>query len=72
MLIQKERYEPVYSAALLQNESLDELFWKFNVDQPAYFTGHSLNVSDIIVLYKENAEQSFYMDDKGFVEVPEL
>ena len=45
----------VYTAPLLpykdQNTMLEELYAKFNVSRPDDFTGHSLSVSDICLLY---------------------
>ncbi len=33
--------------------SLDDIFTKFNIDHPADFTGHSLSVSDVVVLHQD-------------------
>ena len=70
--IQRKRYDLVYSANMDQLESLDVLYFKFNVDQPADFTGHSLSISDVVVLQKDGISHAFYVDDKGFTEVPEF
>ena len=37
--------------------SLDDIFTEFNVDHPADFTGHSLSVSDVVVLHQDGRTQ---------------
>ena len=50
MQIKKEDYELVYVGELFGNMSLDDIFERFNIDRPEDFRGHSLSVSDIVVL----------------------
>ena len=50
MQIKKEDYKLVYVGELLGNMSLDDIFERFNIDRPKDFRGHSLSVSDIVVL----------------------
>lgn len=50
MQIKKEDYKLVYVGELLGNTSLDDIFERFNIDRPQDFRGHSLSVSDIVVL----------------------
>ena len=72
ILVQREKYALVYRAPLEEGESLDGLYLKFNLDHPSDFTGHSLSVSDVVVLRKDGAETAYYVDDMGFTEVPEF
>lgn len=61
------RYEKMYEAPVTENDnSLDKIFCKFNVDRPADFLGHSLSVSDIIVTVKDEKKQAYYCDSYGF------
>ena len=53
MQIKKEDYKLVYVGELLGNMSLDDIFERFNIDRPKDFRGHSLSVSDIVVLMME-------------------
>lgn len=46
-------YRMVYSDVLGENETLDSLYEKFNIGRPLDFTGHSLSVSDVVVLHQE-------------------
>lgn len=50
MQIKKEDYKLVYVGELSGNMSLDDIFERFNIDRPEDFRGHSLSVSDIVVL----------------------
>ena len=63
-----ENYELVYSGSLDDFEDsnkLEAIYTKFNLDRPEDFKGHSLSVSDIIVLNNE----ANYVDTYGFVDV---
>ncbi len=70
--VQRKRYVLVYQGALAEGDTLDDLYLRFNLYQPADFTGHSLSVSDVVVLRKYGIETAFYVDDMGFSEVPEF
>ena len=69
-----DHYEAVYSGSLPSDGStearLDDLYMKFNTAHPQDFTGHSLSVSDIIVLRQQDAVSSHYVDSVGFVQLP--
>ena len=49
---------------------LDNLFMRFNVERPEDFTGHSLSVSDVIALKRQNEVKYYYVDSVGFKELP--
>ena len=53
-------YEKVYEGDNLEN--LEDIFFHFNMRRPTDFRGHSLSVSDIVVL---NGEK-FYCDRIGW------
>ena len=69
-----DHYEAVYSGSLPSGSStearLDDLYMKFNAEHPQDFTGHSLSVSDIVVLRQNGAVSSHYVDSVGFTAVP--
>lgn len=46
-------YESKYKGELKPGETLDTLYERFNINRPDDFTGHSLSVSDVIVLESE-------------------
>ncbi len=63
-----EKYDLVYSGSLDDFEDrnkLEAIYTKFNIDRPEDFKGHSLSVSDIIVMNDE----AHYVDSFGFVDV---
>ena len=76
----KNSYESVYGGYLTDDISrsqnraviLDDIFRKFNVDRPEDFRGHSLSVSDIIVLEDKNGSSAFFVDSYGMTEVTDL
>lgn len=45
---------------------------RFNIDHPADFKGHSLSVSDIVVLHQNDEDTAHYVDSIGFQQVPEF
>ena len=65
-------YELVYTAPLTERDSLESIYTRFNIDRPADFTGHSLSVSDIVVLHQGGTNTAHYCDRAGFSEVPEF
>jgi antirestriction protein ArdC len=69
-----DHYEAVYSGSFPSGSStearLDELYMKFNAAHPQDFTGHSLSVSDIVVLRQNGAVSSYYVESVGFTAVP--
>lgn len=51
--------------------ALDNLYRNLNEDEkPLGYVGHSLSVSDIIVLKKGDNEQAYYINNVGFAELP--
>ena len=63
-----ENYDLVYTGSLDEFEDenkLEAIYTKFNLDRPEDFNGHSLSVSDIIVMNNE----ANYVDSYGFVDV---
>ena len=70
--VKPENYELVYTAPLTAKDDLESIYTRFNVDRPADFTGHSLSVSDIVVLHQDGKDTAHYCDRAGFSEVPEF
>ena len=70
--VKPENYELVYEAPMTEKDNLERIYTRFNVDRPADFTGHSLSVSDIVVLHQGGKDTAHYCDRAGFSEVPEF
>ena len=66
MQIKKEDYKLVYVGELLGNMSLDDIFERFNIDRPEDFRGHSLSVSDIVVLNDGEKVTAHFVDSISF------
>ena len=52
--------------------TLGDIWERFNIDHPADFKGHSLSVSDIVVLHQNDEDTAHYVDSIGFQQVPEF
>ena len=69
-------YNMVYEAALKPGVTLDDIYYQFNMQRPLDFRGHSLSVSDVVVLHQndlatgEKTDRAFYVDSFGFTELP--
>ena len=65
-------YELVYAAPLTPGETLETIYQDLNRDRPDNFHGHSLSVSDVVVLREYGKETAYYCDRSDFVQVPEF
>ena len=65
-------YTLVYTAPLTPETSLEDIFTRFNIDHPEDFTGHSLSVSDVVVLHQNGKTTAHYVDSVGYRQVPEF
>lgn len=65
-------YELVYTAPLTENDTLEAIYERFNIQRPADFTGHSLSVSDVVVLNDGKSIKACYVDSIGFAELPDF
>ena len=70
--VKPENYEQVYTAPLTEKDSLESIYTRFNINRPADFKGHSLSVSDIVVLHQDGKDTAHYCDRFGFSQVPEF
>ena len=65
-------YDLIYTAELTPGTSLEDIYTRFNIDHPKDFKGHSLSVSDIVVLHQNGENTAHYVDSFGYKEVPEF
>ena len=70
--VSRKNYTLVYTGELKEGMSLEDIYTKFNVDHPAGFTGHSLSVSDVVVLHQDGENTSHYVDSVGYRVIPEF
>lgn len=50
---------------------LEDIFATFNMKPPKDFKGHSLSVSDVVVLRTDKEAKAYYVDSIGFADVTE-
>lgn len=55
-------YQMVYSERLRDATTLDNLFERFNIERPNDFTGHSMSVSDVIIMNRGGRLTAYYVD----------
>lgn len=72
MKVDAADYGYVYGGRLSGEETLDSLYEKFNVSHPEGYEGHSLSVSDVVVLQREGEAKAYYVDSFGFQELPDF
>ena len=70
--VEKENYELIYTAPLKAGQTLDDIFEEFNMFRPEDFKGHSLSVSDIVMIHKGGENHVQYVDSFGFTEIPDF
>lgn len=70
--VKPENYELIYTAPLRSEDNLESIYTRFNIDRPVNFHGHSLSVSDIVVLHEDGKDTAHYCDRFGFSQVPEF
>lgn len=70
--VKKEDYELIYSDEMHYGDTLDSLYEKFNIAHPEDYTGHSLSVSDIVVLNENGKVKAYFVDSISFRELPDF
>ena len=77
-VIVPKNYDLIYAGELsdiqgdTQNEKLGDVFLKFNTAHPEDFKGHSLSVSDIVVLHENGKNSAHFVDSFGFTALPDF
>ena len=67
----ESRYDKIYEAqAGADDYTLDRIYYKFNVARPGDFRGHSMSMSDVVVLNIDGEKTAWYCDQIGFKEIP--
>lgn len=72
LAVKAANYDLIYTAPLTPGTSLEDIYTRFNIDHPADFKGHSLSVSDVVVLHQDGQDAAHYVDSIGYTEVPEF
>ena len=72
MEVNRADYELVYIEPLTEKDTLEAIYERFNIQRPTDFTGHSLSVSDVVVLNDGKSIKACYVDSIGFAELPDF
>lgn len=67
----REDYRLEYVEPLTETDTLDTIYERFNIDHPEDFQGHSLSVSDIVVMNRDGEVKAYFVDSFGFTDVTE-
>ncbi len=73
--INQDDYELVYEGEVGEfrgNVTLEAIYTQFNTNHPEGFRGHSLSVSDVVVIDIDGERTAYYCDTAGFTEMPEF
>ena len=70
--VHRGNYTLVYTAPLTPGTSLEDIYTRFNIDHPKDFKGHSLSVSDVVVLHQNGQDTAHYVDSFSYKDVPEF
>lgn len=71
-VVKRENYNKVYEGPYRNTDTLEGLYTRFNLARPSDFKGHSMSVSDVVVVKADGKEIAYYVDSKGFASVPEF
>ena len=72
LAVDPAHYEPVYSGPMTPGMTLENIYTRFNIDHPQDFKGHSLSVSDVVVVQQGGQSTAHYVDSFGYKTVPEF
>ena len=70
--VDKANYDLIYSAPLTPDMTLGRIWEVFNTDHPKDFKGHSLSISDVVVLHQNGQDTAHYVDSYGYTELPQF
>lgn len=65
-------YDKIYTGELLPDTTLEDLYTEFNIFHPYDFKGHSMSVSDLVILNKDGEKTAHFCDIIGFMDVTEF
>lgn len=72
MSVKGADYQMMYQGVLEAQDTLEDLYIKFNIDRPEDFEGHSMSTSDVVILKRDGEMKAYYVNDIGFRELPEF
>ena len=70
-----ENYDLIYEGKLSEiphTDVLEGIYTKFNTNLPQDYQGHSLSVSDVVVINRNGESTAHFVDSFGFADMPEF
>ncbi len=62
----------IYDRRLSAEGTLDSIYERFNLRHPEGFMGHSLGVSDVVIIQRGGEARAYYVDSVGFAEIEDF
>lgn len=72
LAVEGDNYNYIYGGRLPEGETLDGIYERFNLRHPEGYTGHSMSVSDMVVMQHDGEARAYYVDSFGFSEIDEF
>lgn len=68
----RDKYDLIYVGEWTPDLDLEKIFTRFNIDRPDDFKGHSLSMSDVVLVHENGENRAYYVDTIGFAELPDF
>lgn len=65
-------YDKKYTGNLKHGTTLEDLYFEFNLNKPDDFMGHSMSMSDLVILNQDGEKTAYYCDRIGFTDVTDF
>ena len=72
LTVDLSNYARVYTSDLKPGTSLEDLYTQFNLNHPEDYRGHSMSVSDLVILNQGGETAAFFCDSIGFTDVSDF
>ena len=72
LAVEGDNYNYIYGGRLPEGETLDGIYERFNLRHPEGYEGHSMSVSDMVVMQHDGEARAYYVDSFGFSEIDEF
>jgi hypothetical protein len=67
-----KNYNPVYECSMPYDATLNSVYNQFNINMPSDFMGHSLSMSDMVVIEYLGEAKASYVDFAGYQDCPDF
>jgi hypothetical protein len=72
LTVDLSNYARVYTSDLKPGTTLEDLYTQFNLNHPEDYRGHSMSVSDLVILNQGGETAAFFCDSIGFTDVSDF